>query len=112
MVEPQSSARPNPTMPSIRPSTRPLPASRKSTRQKSRSRISPTARPRTIVVTVCEPELPPVPISSGMKKESATTLASSLSKWRSTVPVKVSVTNSRSSQLNRRRTLRKGLVAK
>jgi hypothetical protein len=63
----------------MRPRTTPLPPSRRSTRPKSRIRISPTARPRTIVVTVCEPELPPVPIRSGMKKESATTFASSLS---------------------------------
>ena len=32
------------------------------------------------VETVCEPALPPVPMSSGMKNESATTLASSSSK--------------------------------
>src|SRR6266545_664012 len=111
IVDPQRSARPKPTTPSRIPRARPLPASRRTTRQKSRRRISPTARPRTIVVTVWEPELPPVPMSSGMKKESATTFASSDSKWRSTVPVRVSVTKRRSSQLNLARTLRNGLVA-
>ena len=40
-------------------------------------------------MTVWAPALPPVPISSGMKNDSATTAASSPSKWRSTVPVRV-----------------------
>jgi hypothetical protein len=31
------------------------------------------ARARITVVTVCEPALPPVPMSKGMKKESDTT---------------------------------------
>ena len=40
----------------------------------SRSVTSPSAIARTISVTVWLPMLPPVPISSGMKKLSATTV--------------------------------------
>ena len=54
-------------------------ASRASTRHASRSPISPRAMLRITVVTVWDPALPPVPMRSGMKKESATTAASSFS---------------------------------
>jgi hypothetical protein len=53
----------------------------------SRSETSPRAIARTISVTVWLPTLPPVPISSGMKKLRETTAASSSWKSRSTVPV-------------------------
>ncbi|OPZ32418.1 MAG: hypothetical protein BWY99_02778 [Synergistetes bacterium ADurb.BinA166] len=42
----------------------------------SESRISPSVSPRTTRVEAWVPELPPVPISMGMKKASATTLSS------------------------------------
>ena len=53
----------------------------------SRIATSPRAIARTTSVTVWLPTLPPVPISSGMKKLSATTAASSPSKLLRTVPV-------------------------
>ena len=77
---PQSSARPKATAPITTPTMKPVLSSLDNTRQASRRPISRSARLRMIVVTVWEPALPPVPMRSGMKKERATTAASSLSK--------------------------------
>ena len=62
-------------------------ASFRHTRPTSRLLISPTERARITVITVCDPALPPVPISMGMKKERATTASSCPWKCCSTVPV-------------------------
>ncbi len=57
-----------------------------------------------MVLVVWLPALPPVPMSRGMKKARETTAAICSSKWRSTLPVSVSVRNSSSSQPTRLRT--------
>ncbi len=100
-VTPQSSARPNAIPPSKRPSKIPVDISLSTMRRASRVRTSPSASARITVDTVCEPAFPPVPMSNGMKNDSATTLDSASSKWRSTVPVAVSATNSSTSQVMR-----------
>ena len=70
----------------------------------SRNATSPRAIARTTSVTVWLPMLPPVPMSSGMKKAQGHHRASSSSKLRRTVPVYASATNSSSSQPTRLRT--------
>ena len=47
------------------PRTRPWPSSRTNTRRKSFTRTSPTASPRMMSDADCEPEMPPVEMSSG-----------------------------------------------
>ena len=79
MWAPHSSARPKAIAPTSSPMRTPVDASRASTRPASRRPISPRAMLRITVVTVWEPAFPPVPISNGMKKERATTAASSFS---------------------------------
>ncbi len=101
MLDPQVRARTKPTAPMSTPSRKPVRISCHSSRQVSLSFTSPTAMARMIVLVACEPELPPVPISSGTKKDSATAASSSCSKKRITVPVSISVRNSTISQPTR-----------
>ena len=103
----QNSAQPSAIHPSSTPKSKPLPNSRTITRQVSRKRISPSARPRITVETVCAPVLPPVPIKSGMKTESTIISDSSSSNTLSTLLVKVPARNRNSSQMMRLRTERR-----
>ncbi len=54
--------------------------------------------PRMIIVVVCVPALPSVPINSGMKSDRATTVSNSTVKIRITVPVSVPVKKSNNNQ--------------
>src|SRR5262245_10879894 len=92
------------TIPSITPTSSPVVASRTAMRQAFLTPISPSERLRMTVMTVCAPALPPVPISNGTKKVSATTAASSSSKLCNTLLVKVPATNRNSSHPMRFRT--------
>ena len=62
-----------PKVPSTEPSTAPTRSSLQMTRPRSRTRTSPTARARVTVVAAWLPVLPPVPVSSGMKRARTTT---------------------------------------
>jgi len=72
----RSHAGTKPTTARTTPSDSPVPSSRNATRGASRTEISPADRERTTVVTVWAPALPPVPMSSGTNRASATTCSS------------------------------------
>ncbi len=57
----------------------------------SLSLISPSESARITAIALCEPQLPPVPMSIGMKIVSATVFCSSFSKADIIIPVKVDV---------------------
>ncbi len=73
----------------------------RSTVPRLRKLTSPTAMARTMVVVICVPLLPPVPMSSGIKKARAIAASNCSSKERKTVPVYASATNSTRSQTMR-----------
>ena len=68
------------------------------TRGRSGNSSSPRLMARMIVTEACEPELPPVSISIGIKAVSTTCAASALSKPVMIIPVKVAETISSISQ--------------
>ena len=66
-------ATPAATVPSARPLPRPISASLASAFRALPHDNSPSARPRTITVSVCVAALPPMPATIGMKTASAVT---------------------------------------
>ena len=103
---PSSWARPSATTAMIAPMISPTRSSFQTIQPTSRRETSLRAMARTIRVTVWLPTLPPVPISSGMKKLRATACSSSRENARRTLPVYASAMNSSSSQPIRFRTSR------
>jgi len=74
--ESNSKARAKPAAPRTSPSINPTLISLVSVRPISTSLTSPTAMARIIVATVCEPALPAVPLTTGMKMVNETKAAS------------------------------------
>ena len=80
-------ARRQPARPRVRAIRNEVDTSLRITRPISRSRTSPSAIERTSVEVICVPLLPPVPMSSGIKKASAMADSRASSKCCSTLLV-------------------------
>src|SRR5688572_6873174 len=101
----QSAIRAKPNVPNKVPRDKPVKNSRRITRHQSRRPISPSAMARMINVDACEPELPPLEITRGIKMESTTALAISCSYLPIAVAVNISLRKRMINQLPRLRTM-------